>query len=94
MGAPIRKGISWRPSSTTLRCDPARRPGRRPSAAVVPYISFVRGGAPLRALLGVSGGSCDVCTGMYTSLHPPLTSESESSPSRGFVLVAVFFARF
>ena len=38
-------------------------------SGVLPYISFVRGGGPLRALLGVSGGSCDVCTGMYTSLH-------------------------
>ena len=39
------------------------------SAAVLAYISFVRGGGPLRALLGVSGGSCDVCTGVYTLLQ-------------------------
>ena len=98
MGARIRRGISCRPSSATLRCVPARRPGR----TAVPVLrsfhisgSYVGlGGGPLRTLLGVSGGSCDVCTGMYTSFHPLLTSKSESLPNRGFALVAPFSARF
>ena len=59
----------------SVQCDAPVWPGSPPRAnclscaAILAYISFVRGGGPLRALLGVSGGSCDVCTGVYTSLH-------------------------
>ena len=59
----------------SVQCDAPVWPGSPPRAncrscaAVLPYISFVRGGGPLRALLGVSGGSCDVCTVMYSSLQ-------------------------